>query len=219
MFLDMNGTFMFDHDRLGNDQDFYPTYHARGGRHLDRKMLNAAVRKVIERLDVLYKSGVQDTNFPQVLAVAREVLGAEFDADEHVLIEQTIAAHELGQLSDLNASTLILLSKRFHLYVVSNLWSKSGPWKTYLTDRLGVATFSGWLFSSDVGINKPAREFFEQALVLANVGPAEVVMVGDDPERDIRPAVEFGMKTVWVSHTTSAAQLADYTIADISQLV
>lgn len=219
MFLDMNGTFMFGHDRLGDGQNFYPAYQAQGGNRFDRQFLNLAVRRVVHRLDVLYKSRSHDTKFPQVADIAREVLGGEVGEEEIGFVEETIASHEFGHVSDLSACTLKELSKHLRLIVVSNLWSRSEPWRNYLTDRLGESVLSGWVFSSDIGINKPAPEIFRQGLRLAKVDPSEVVMVGDDIERDIRPATELGMKTVWVSQARADNQFADHVISRIDQLL
>ena len=36
LLLDMNGTFMFGHDRFGPDEDYFATYASLGGRNLDR---------------------------------------------------------------------------------------------------------------------------------------------------------------------------------------
>lgn len=47
---------------------------------------------------------------------------------------------------------------------------------------------------------KPDVKFFQQALIGLNVPAQEVVMIGDTYKNDIRPAIELGMKTVWVLH-------------------
>jgi HAD superfamily hydrolase (TIGR01549 family) len=218
LFLDMNGTFMFGHDRLGEDEDFYPAYLNQGGNNMASDLLNASVRKVIARLDELYFSGSHDSDFPQVLAIAAEVLSGDACAEDMARVERIIAAHEIGEVSDLNAATLTALSKGFKLFVVSNLWSRGTPWREYLDTRLGASPFSGLIFSSDIAVNKPAPEMFEHALRLAATDPGNVAMVGDDLARDIRPAAALGMTTIWVSDTATNRSVADHVIAEFHQL-
>jgi len=43
--LDMNGTFMFGHDRLGPEEDYWETYRALGGSRLGRDQV---VRDLLE---------------------------------------------------------------------------------------------------------------------------------------------------------------------------
>jgi len=218
MFLDMNGTFMFGHDRLGDEQNFYPAYVAEGGAGLAADSLNASVRRVIAALDDLYHAGTHDTNFPQVLDMAARVLGGEVSDDDIARVGRVIAAHEFGVLSDSNADMLVALAKRYRLYVVSNLWSPSARWRAYFDARLGGKIFSGLVFSSDIAANKPAPEIFEYALRMADANPADVVMVGDDAARDIRPAADMGMTTIWVSGERSHDGCTERVITEFGQL-
>ena len=87
VFLDMNGTFMFGHDRLGRDQDFYETYQTLGGFTLSKTAIQQAVIEVISRLEALYLSGLHDDNFPGVAQVVLASLGNQVDTHERLLIE------------------------------------------------------------------------------------------------------------------------------------
>ena len=53
--------------------------------------------------------------------------------------------------------------------------------------------------SEAVGCMKPSKDIFELALKRANVKPSEAVYVGDSWESDIAPAVNLGMKAVWLN--------------------
>lgn len=55
------------------------------------------------------------------------------------------------------------------------------------------------VISEAVGVQKPDREIFELALRRAIVRPSEAVYVGDSWSSDILPAVEVGMKAVWLN--------------------
>ena len=60
---------------------------------------------------------------------------------------------------------------------------------------------------------KPDVALFEQAMSEIDVLPKDSVMVGDTYKADIAPAIELGMKTIWVLHrpTKEAAYITDVT--------
>ncbi|ETN89526.1 HAD family hydrolase [Thermus sp. NMX2.A1] len=58
--------------------------------------------------------------------------------------------------------------------------------------------FSLTLVSGEVGLGKPDPRLFRMALCAFGVGPEEAVMVGDNPERDIKGALSAGIRAVWV---------------------
>lgn len=70
--------------------------------------------------------------------------------------------------------------------------------------RMGIDTlFDGIYISSDCGVKKPDRRFFEKLLRERNIDPARAVMVGNDGECDIRPARELGLATVYIRSNIS----------------
>ncbi|RDI95528.1 HAD family hydrolase [Meiothermus sp. QL-1] len=52
--------------------------------------------------------------------------------------------------------------------------------------------------SGELDMGKPERGIFEWACQGLGVEPAECVMVGDNPERDVAGAIQAGMRSVWV---------------------
>jgi HAD superfamily hydrolase (TIGR01662 family) len=53
--------------------------------------------------------------------------------------------------------------------------------------------------SAEMGVHKPAPEFFSQALrLMGDPPPADVAYVGDRLDNDIHPAAAAGMRPVWV---------------------
>jgi HAD superfamily hydrolase (TIGR01549 family) len=53
--------------------------------------------------------------------------------------------------------------------------------------------------SDELGVHKPAAEFFERALALMGDPPPEqVAYVGDRPDNDVAPAAAAGMRAVWL---------------------
>lgn len=47
---------------------------------------------------------------------------------------------------------------------------------------------------------KPHREIFAYAMQVTGAAPEESIMIGDDPEADIRGALNFGIDQVYVNH-------------------
>ncbi len=77
--------------------------------------------------------------------------------------------------------------------IVSN-WSEKLP---ELCDGLGISERVGFIVSSaSMRAEKPDRAIFERALFRAGVPAEEAVHVGDHPERDVRGALEAGMRAV-----------------------
>ncbi|MBO6078016.1 MAG: HAD family hydrolase [Bacteroidaceae bacterium] len=52
--------------------------------------------------------------------------------------------------------------------------------------------------SSVVGVRKPDPEIFRLGVKALGLEPAETVMIGDSPDKDINPAQSIGCKTVWL---------------------
>ena len=84
--------------------------------------------------------------------------------------------------------------------------------------------------SFQTGLLKPDPAFFQHALRALEVRAQDAVMVGDTYKNDIRPAIELGMRTVWVLHRpekekadliavlNGEAPPPDLTLASISEL-
>ena len=207
IFFDMNGTFMFGHDRFGAAEDFHASYVEAGGTTLDAPAVDRYVRDVVEHLDARYADPRFDRSFPSVATVIAET-APRLDASECGLIEAVIARHEFGTVSAPLGAALGRLAKRYRLAVVSNLWSASAPWRDYLDERVGDM-FTTRVFSADIGINKPAPEIFEHAMRCCEVSEASsVLMVGDDWRRDIEPAQALGFLPLWVSETRDPVGVA-----------
>lgn len=63
--------------------------------------------------------------------------------------------------------------------------------------------FDGILISSDYGVKKPDRRFFEILLEKYNLNPKECIMVGNDKKTDIAGATDVGMDTCYVHSNIS----------------
>lgn len=82
------------------------------------------------------------------------------------------------------------LRPKFQLAVVSNFDGRL----RFILEHLGLSqVFSHVFVSSEIGADKPDPEFFRRALRFINLTPAEVVHIGDDPERDWKAATAAGL--------------------------
>ena len=64
--LDMNGTFMFDEDRLDAAQDFGATYRALGGELLTEQRVSELVLATVDRMALLYEDPLFEDDFPSL---------------------------------------------------------------------------------------------------------------------------------------------------------
>jgi HAD superfamily hydrolase (TIGR01549 family) len=80
---------------------------------------------------------------------------------------------------------------------LSNIWP---PFYEHFRRQFTSESDAPQFLSFQLGLSKPDKEFFHAALRELKVAPSEVVMIGDTYKNDIRPAIELGMKTIWVLH-------------------
>lgn len=119
-----------------------------------------------------------------------------------------------------NARLLAELRERgFILGVVSN---GCGNVDKLCADFGYTASLSLIVDSRRVGICKPDPAIFAFAAKALGLAPAEIMMVGDSFERDIRPAKKIGMKTAWLEAPGSRhcpdPSLADLRLARLAEL-
>lgn len=80
---------------------------------------------------------------------------------------------------------------------LSNIWP---PFYEHFRTSFVTEAKEPQFLSFQMGLSKPDKEFFLAALRRLNVEPKTIVMIGDTYKNDILPAIELGMKTVWVLH-------------------
>lgn len=69
-----------------------------------------------------------------------------------------------------------------------------------------------------LGVEKPRREIFDEALRLAGIPADRAVMVGNDPVSDVRGAFEAGVDSVFVARKDLEAPEATYVLPDLRGL-
>jgi putative hydrolase of the HAD superfamily len=87
--------------------------------------------------------------------------------------------------------------ERIHLpmVLVTNFY---GNMHTVLSEFGLDNLFKDVIESSVVGVRKPDSEIFRLGVKALGLEPAETVMIGDSPDKDINPAQSIGCKTVWL---------------------
>ncbi len=93
---------------------------------------------------------------------------------------------------------LEVLRERFLLVSVTN-----GNAQVERTPLAGLFHLN--LTSAEVGAAKPDPAIFRAAAGWAGVEPAQILHVGDDPERDVLAARKAGLREVWVQRNGEAA--------------
>ena len=213
--LDMNGTFMFGHDRLGPEEDFHRTYLAVGGRKLDRPAVMAIFGATCEALQSAYDDPAYFDDFP-TLGEALPLHGRA-PLDEVGILEKVFALHELGSCPPEHVRFLHQLARTHQLGVVSNICAPPDVVAARLREAGLDGVFTHTIFSSAARSIKPSPEIFRRALV-AFGADSRVLFAGDSLERDIRPAKRLGLGTAWIAPPGAAAPEADVVIASLPDL-
>ena len=192
--FDMNGTFMFGHDRFGPDVDYFETYRALGGSRLDREALQATMTRCLDGLLAAYNDPDRFDDFPP-LSEAFVQFGCA-PAGDVPLLERVFAIHEIGHVPGAHHAFLRTLAATHWLGVVSNICARPELWLTRSDDMFSL--FQCRVFSSEGRSIKPSPALFRRALDRLPAG-ARTVFVGDSLERDIVPAKALGLATVWIA--------------------
>lgn len=213
--LDMNGTFMFGHDRLGPEEDFHRTYQAVGGRRLDRLAVMAIMRATCDALQSAYDDPAHFDDFPTLREAFPQHGGAPPDQIE--FLEQVFAQHELGSCPPEHASFLHRLARTHQVGVVSNICAPPSAVEARLREAGLDGVFTHTTFSSAARSIKPSPDIFRRALAAFGAS-SRVLFVGDSLDRDIRPARSLALGTAWIAPPGAAAPEADVVIASLLDL-
>jgi putative hydrolase of the HAD superfamily len=144
---------------------------------------------------------------------ARE-LGIE--APTEVLTRVAERRISFNPYSDSEAVLRRLRGMGLKLYVVSN-WDVQ--LLKVLKDLVWMRYFDGVVASAVLGVEKPDRKIFEEALRISGVSRDRAVHVGNDPITDIKGAAEAGIDTVLVDRRGNIeAPEATFVIPELSGL-
>ena len=117
--------------------------------------------------------------------------------------------------------TLSVLSQSADLYIVTGAKeSNEADIKSALA-RVNLDIYiSGYFCLSNVGLSKGDHGFLPTVLnrlkARSNTQPAEVAVVGNSYEADIKPAIELGLRSYWLSDDKEST--VDKSVTRISNL-
>lgn len=144
-------------------------------------------------------------------------LGLEDERLKREFVARFLASCRSGWRESRNV--LSRLAPRFALGVVSNFY---GNLRLVLEEAGLAAYFSVAIDSEQVGVRKPEPGIFETGLRALRAPAHQAIFVGDSLARDIVPAKELGMKTIWVrrsSESPAGADRADWRINSLEELL
>lgn len=143
------------------------------------------------RIEEVFQRLYLDKGVPADTALAVDA-GWEFRRASTLYISLYPGAREL--LSALRAAgkRIFLLSNAQRIFTLPEL------------EELGIdGCFDGIYISSDYGVKKPDRRFFELAINERGIDPKSAVMVGNDGLCDIAPARAMGLRTLYIRSNIS----------------
>ena len=219
LLLDMNGTFMFEHDRLDQEQDYSRQYRALGGRR-DGTWVQAQINAAIEYLSVRYPDPAFRYEFPSVRQALLAVGDDDLCDSELDLLVDVVTLHELGVIPESYAAAIHRLAQRFVIGLVIDIWAPRQAWLGAFHQSGISSVISAMSFSSCKGIVKPAPEPFLDVLQQLDVEPSRALVVGDSMRRDLGGAQAAGIRCVLVggaTHPEAEASLSS--LLDLEQQI
>jgi FMN phosphatase YigB (HAD superfamily) len=149
----------------------------------------------IERL--LFRASVQDATAlaERMSAIFGVDLPAAIGATSSLWDAQLVEAYVLPGAREAIASLKAAGIKRAYL---SNIWPPF--YARFEKEFPGEVQEQPQFLSFRTGLMKPDCQCFLEALKSVGVRAQEAVMIGDTYENDIRPAMDIGMRTIWVLH-------------------
>jgi FMN phosphatase YigB (HAD superfamily) len=209
--LDMNDTFMFGADRFGSDEDYSVIYHQLGGT-MEQSRVNKLIQAAYSYLDVRYPDPQYRETFPSLQEAFLSVEdGASLSEEDLNLLIETFASHELGAVPAEYAASINILSKRFRLGLVIDIWAPKNLWVETLNQCGVLPVCEATSFSSDCGMVKPSPRPFLKVLEEMRVNPVDAVVIGDSVRRDLGGAISAGISCILIggaSHPSALESVA-----------
>jgi len=93
---------------------------------------------------------------------------------------------------------LAVLSEKSQIYIATGAADSTEAEIKLAFDRVGLSQFiAGYFCKDNLGLSKGTPEFLKSILAKLDVPLENVAMVGDDFEKDIKPAISVGIKPIW----------------------
>lgn len=112
--------------------------------------------------------------------------------------------------------TLTYLKERYQLHIITNGFTEVQYLKLKNCDLTHF--FDLILCTEEVGVNKPNPLVFQTALERTQASPSESVMIGDNPETDIKGAQNCGLHTILFNPHFAHYEVDSHQINTLSEL-
>lgn len=118
---------------------------------------------------------------------------------------------------------LTTLSKKFKIVLATNAEDSNEEDIKQALARVNLEEHISQIFSySNLNVKKPELEFFYRIQNSLNCNPVEIVMIGEDYQKDILGAKQAGWKTIWFNPnrlvTPAHLPLHDYEVRQLQDL-
>lgn len=135
----------------------------------------------------------------------RTAFALEGAIDEPIVAIWRAQEHEPVEMPGATACVAAVRACGARVGLVSNIWA---PYEAGFRRACPgiVPLVESWHLSYRAGVAKPDPALFQAALRALEVAPADAVMVGDSLDKDVRPALDLGMRAIWIP--ASGADLA-----------
>ena len=101
---------------------------------------------------------------------------------------------------------LSYLSESAPVYIATNAADSTEEDIKKAFERVNLAQFvSGYFCKANLGIGKGSPAFYLRICQQLNCNPAEVTMIGDSLDNDVKPAVSAGLQAIWFNVNKSNA--------------
>jgi len=112
---------------------------------------------------------------------------------------------------------LEVLSNQSRIYIATSAADSTELEIQQAFERVGLSQFiSGYFCKANLGSSKGTPDFLKSILVKLKVPAANVAMVGDSFDKDIKPAIAAGIKPYWF--TNNEVQPVPESVSIIKQL-
>ena len=110
-----------------------------------------------------------------------------------------------------------LHNKSYKMHLITNGFAKTQ--KSKIKNSNIGHFFTHIITSEESNSMKPEKEIFDFALNMASAKLEESIMIGDNPDADIKGAINYGMDCIFVKHAEIHCDLTPtHTITHLQQL-
>ena len=96
---------------------------------------------------------------------------------------------------------LEFLSKHAQIYIATGAADSTELEIKRAFERVGLSQFiSGYFCKANLGLSKGGPEFLYSILDQLKLSPVNVAMVGDNFDKDVKPAIATGIQPIWLTN-------------------